>query len=98
MTDYLTVHDQHIAVDKEGFLKNLQDWDQLVAAELALREDIRLGPSHWEILNLLRMFSACSWDLSGCGVISSASTIGYLGPFIAGACVSPGVNPGNEPR
>ena len=56
MTDHLTVNDQHIAVDDEGFLKNLQDWDELVAAELALREDIRLGPSHWEVLNLLRTF------------------------------------------
>ncbi len=45
-----------IALDRDGYLLDLQDWNQQVATQLALQEEIRLGPSHWEVLNLLRRF------------------------------------------
>lgn len=45
-----------IALDKEGFLKNLSDWDKAVATELADNESITLSPEHWEIIELLRQF------------------------------------------
>lgn len=48
--------DRQIAVDKEGFLKNLEDWDESVAEELARAESVRLGQQHWEIIRLLRAF------------------------------------------
>lgn len=56
MSNYLQVHDSKIALDREGYLKDLNEWDKQVAAELALQEGIRLGNSHWEVLNLLRVF------------------------------------------
>ena len=56
MTDYLEVKSQKIALDKEGFLKSLQDWDEEVASQLAIEEGIKLGPAHWEVIKLLRKF------------------------------------------
>ena len=44
------------ALDKEGYLKELSDWNEEVAALLAEQENINLGPSHWEIIKLLRSF------------------------------------------
>ena len=47
MTNYLEVRDYKVALDNEGYLKNLEDWNEEIAAELAAQEDIVLGPSHW---------------------------------------------------
>jgi tRNA 2-thiouridine synthesizing protein E len=44
------------AFDKEGFLRNLSDWDPQVAEHIARREDIELTPAHWEVVNLLRAY------------------------------------------
>jgi tRNA 2-thiouridine synthesizing protein E len=44
------------ALDREGFLRNLGDWNPDVAALLAEREGIELTPAHWEILELLRNY------------------------------------------
>ena len=44
------------AVDKEGYLRELNDWNEEVATYLAHQEEIKLGPSHWEIIKLLRSF------------------------------------------
>ena len=46
----------NFAVDKEGFLVNLDDWNEETAKELALREGIELSEYHWEIIQLLRQF------------------------------------------
>ncbi len=56
MTRILKIADLEILLDKEGYLQNLGDWNEDVANELALQEQITLGPSHWEVLNLLRIF------------------------------------------
>lgn len=42
--------------DKDGFLANLDDWNNAVADELAASEGISLTEAHWEILNALRSF------------------------------------------
>lgn len=42
--------------DKEGYLRNLDDWSESVAMELARDENISLGPGHWEVIRLLRVF------------------------------------------
>lgn len=42
--------------DKEGFLRNLQDWNPEVAKQIASAEGIELGESHWEIVHLLREY------------------------------------------
>ncbi|KAB5626903.1 TusE/DsrC/DsvC family sulfur relay protein [Pseudomonas putida] len=52
----LTVGDRSIALDKDGFLVDLQDWSHEVAQALAAREAIALTPDHWEVLQLLRQF------------------------------------------
>ncbi|NIE73326.1 TusE/DsrC/DsvC family sulfur relay protein [Pantoea sp. Tr-811] len=54
----LTVGDRAIALDKDGFLLDLQDWSHPVAQALAERESIALTAEHWEILELLRQFYA----------------------------------------
>ena len=53
---YLQLDNAEVAIDREGFLRDLSDWNAEVAAALAQQESISLGPSHWEILNLLRVF------------------------------------------
>lgn len=45
-----------IAVDKEGFLLDLNDWNPDVAQQLALAEGIELTTEHWQVLELLRQF------------------------------------------
>ncbi len=44
------------ALDKDGFLTNLDDWNEAVAQALAASENIELTDAHWEIINLLRRF------------------------------------------
>lgn len=43
-------------LDKEGYLLNLNDWDEEIANHLATLEDITLTDNHWEIIYLLRDF------------------------------------------
>lgn len=45
-----------IPTDKDGYLRNLEDWNEEVALELALAENIQMTESHWEIVYLLRDF------------------------------------------
>lgn len=52
----LQVNDRAITVDKEGYLKNLDDWDEEVARAIAEQENIDLTDSHWEIIHLLKAF------------------------------------------
>ena len=49
---------ESIAFDKEGFLRNLDDWNPEVANQIATNENIQLSPAHWEVLNLLREYYA----------------------------------------
>ena len=52
----LEVESKTIALDKDGYVKNLEDWSPAVAEALALREEISLTEKHWEVINLLRTF------------------------------------------
>ena len=45
-----------IARDAEGYLKNLGDWSETVAEEIALDNGINLSSDHWEIIRLLRRY------------------------------------------
>jgi tRNA 2-thiouridine synthesizing protein E len=56
-------NERNIALDQEGFLKNLQDWNEDIARELALTEKIALTDAHWEIIRLLKQFYQ-QYDLS----------------------------------
>ncbi|MEX0963037.1 MAG: TusE/DsrC/DsvC family sulfur relay protein [Pseudohongiellaceae bacterium] len=55
-TQLLQLEGQELVLDKEGYLVELGDWRESVAIALAAREGITLGPDHWEIINLLRVF------------------------------------------
>ena len=44
--------------DKEGFLRNLDDWNESLAADIARGEGIELDARHWEIVHLLRNYYA----------------------------------------
>lgn len=44
------------AFDKEGYLKDLSDWNEDIAEEIARDAGIHLLQSHWEIIRLLRQF------------------------------------------
>jgi len=46
----------HAERDKQGFLVNLDDWNESIAEEIALEEGITLSSAHWEIIKLLRTF------------------------------------------
>lgn len=48
--------DGNIAVDKDGYLKDLGDWSEAVATQLAHQESIELDEKHWEIITLLQNF------------------------------------------
>ncbi|EJL02987.1 MULTISPECIES: TusE/DsrC/DsvC family sulfur relay protein [Pseudomonas] len=52
----LNLGERTIALDKDGYLADLDDWSTEVATALAAAEDIELSPEHWEILELLRGF------------------------------------------
>jgi tRNA 2-thiouridine synthesizing protein E len=41
-------------LDKEGFLRDLSDWNPDVAEVLAKNEEITLSGGHWQIIDLVR--------------------------------------------
>lgn len=47
-----------LAYDKEGFLRDLDDWTPSVAATIAANENVTLTPAHWRVLETLRAFYA----------------------------------------
>lgn len=54
---HLALHDgRQIALDKDGYLRELADWDESVAAELAASEGIALTDAHWEIIRYVQDF------------------------------------------
>ncbi len=52
----IIVDGKQITLDKEGYLRNLTDWNEAVAEALAQQQEIALKPAHWEVLQLLRTF------------------------------------------
>ena len=52
----LNIAGREIALDKDGYLVDLQDWSHPVAEALAAAEELQLSEEHWEILDLLRAF------------------------------------------
>lgn len=46
----------NIALDKDGYLKNLNDWSEDIANQLAREESIELNDRHWEVIRALQKF------------------------------------------
>ena len=44
------------AFDKQGFLRNLDDWTPELARQIAAGEGITLSEQHWEIVYLIRAY------------------------------------------
>ncbi|MFA5036969.1 MAG: TusE/DsrC/DsvC family sulfur relay protein [Candidatus Izemoplasmatales bacterium] len=42
--------------DEDGYLMNIEDWDEIWAQELAKDEEIELTPEHWQVINALHSF------------------------------------------
>jgi tRNA 2-thiouridine synthesizing protein E len=47
-----------VRIDKEGFLTDRTGWDESVAVEIAAREGIDLGATHWDVIRVARDFYA----------------------------------------
>ena len=45
-----------VDLDKEGFLVNLNDWNEKVAEFIAEKNQINLTKAHWEVIYLVREF------------------------------------------
>ncbi len=46
----------NIELDDEGYLRNLNDWSEEIAALLAEHENIVLTSDHWEVIKVIREF------------------------------------------
>lgn len=40
--------------DEHGFLLDIEDWDEDLALELAMEENIQLNEEHWNIIHIIR--------------------------------------------
>lgn len=52
----MQIEGREIELDKEGYLRNLDDWSPAVAEQLASAEGIELSEAHWEVIRLLQDF------------------------------------------
>lgn len=59
-TEYLMaeiiVDGKAVALDKHGYLANMQDWDKAVAQAFAQAEQIAMTDAHWEVVHFVRQF------------------------------------------
>ncbi len=47
---------QLLAQTEEGFLKNLNDWNEEIALEIAEANAIEITDAHWEIIKFIRNY------------------------------------------
>ncbi len=52
----IEVKGQTIETDEEGYLVNLSDWNEDVAAVIAQQENVEMSSNHWEVVNFLRQY------------------------------------------
>ena len=45
------INGKMVETDPEGYLVNLDDWSEELAAELAKEDNLELGEEHWKIIN-----------------------------------------------
>ena len=46
----------NLKTDKEGFLRNTDDWNRAIAERLAEADGITLTDDHWEVISLVRNY------------------------------------------
>jgi tRNA 2-thiouridine synthesizing protein E len=47
---------QSVEVDEEGYLLNLDDWNEELCKFLAKKENVDLTEAHWEVIHFLREY------------------------------------------
>ena len=52
----ISFNGQEIATDKQGYLLNVSDWNEELAAILASDENLTLSEDHWQVVNFVRNF------------------------------------------
>lgn len=52
----LELNDIKVAIDEQGFLLDMHNWNEQLAVHLAEIEGIALTEAHWEILHFIREF------------------------------------------
>lgn len=53
---HVVVRGRKVAIDSEGYLKNLGDWSEEFAEAEAAREGLTLTDEHWQIIRFLREY------------------------------------------
>jgi tRNA 2-thiouridine synthesizing protein E len=52
----LVVDNESVAVNDEGFLRSMADWNENIAVAIASSHQIELSPEHWEIIFFIRQY------------------------------------------
>ncbi len=47
---------EQIETDEEGYLQDLSDWSEPLAAEMAALDGIELSKNHWEVIYILKEY------------------------------------------
>lgn len=53
---HIDIHNKHIETNDQGFLSNLEDWNEDYANEMAHRDGITLYNDHWELILYFREY------------------------------------------
>ncbi|HJW26593.1 MAG TPA: TusE/DsrC/DsvC family sulfur relay protein [Rhodocyclaceae bacterium] len=52
----IVINGKEIPTDTEGYLANLEDWSEEIAAHLSERDNLQLTDGHWEIIKFIRQY------------------------------------------
>jgi tRNA 2-thiouridine synthesizing protein E len=52
----LVFNNKEIAVDKQGYLVNYNDWEVPLGELIAAQDNLVLTPAHWQVINFVRAF------------------------------------------
>ncbi|MCB1666465.1 MAG: TusE/DsrC/DsvC family sulfur relay protein [Pseudomonadales bacterium] len=56
VSDLVLPDHRRIPLDRDGYLRNLDDWNPEVAEHLAQTVSVSMTPAHWEVVEVLRDF------------------------------------------
>ena len=73
----IEVNGKSYETDEEGYLVNLGDWNEDVAAFLAQQEGVNLTDQHWEVINFLRDYYTEFQIAPAVRVLTKAIAVSY---------------------
>ncbi|MEH6463736.1 MAG: TusE/DsrC/DsvC family sulfur relay protein [Shewanella psychromarinicola] len=56
MVNFFEFNGQQIETDHQGYLNNVNDWQESMAVVIAATENIELTEQHWEVIRFVRDF------------------------------------------